>query len=451
MVYLGDAKPQNGSITFNNDQLGWATYAQKLLLYDHTTSSHLSNFETHFSFLIKNNNQTNSNLHHSHGFAFFLAQSEFNPSFNSSRSLLGLFNSPTQNAQIFHVEFDTFPNPEWDPPFQHIGINKNSISSSIYSPWNSSTDHHHHEKKKITHVWISYNATAKTLSVSLNHNEATISHQIDLMEILPEKVTIGFAASMEDLIIETWEFISNYSDANYQERDEKEINRNLLAVLIAWGGVLVIAIISIYLISVIRSEREKKEKYQDQHGSVMKLASIYSDLNKEASSPRRFSYQYLAMATDNFSVKGKLGQGGYGAVFEGNLPGANKKVAVKKIFKGSTQGKREYISEVKIISRMKHKNLVQLIGWCHEKDNNSEFLLVYEFMPNGSLDSHLFGKNPPLSWPLRCVKFTTIYTRKFKLICTYVMKINMKSIYLSDVWDILHMFFIMVVVLSSLF
>lgn len=386
LVYHGEAKPLNGSIRFNNGQLGWATYAQKLSLCDH------HDFKTHFSFLIRNNNQTNSTIH-SHGFAFFLAPSEFNPPLNSSGSFLGLYNS-TQNepfqSQIVHVEFDTFPNPEWDPPFQHMGINKNSIASSVYSPWNY---------QKITHVWISYNATAKNLSVSLDNN-ATISHQIDLMKILPEKVTIGFSASIENLSIELWEFSSsNLGEDDHINMDsEKAINMDLLTILIAWVGVLVIVIVSIFVVSLMRSGREKK----DQHG-VMKLASIYPDLNKEASPPRRFSYTYLAMATDNFSMNGKLGQGGYGAVFKGHLPGANKTVAVKKIFKRSTQGKREYVSEVKIISRMRHKNLVQLIGWCHERDD-SEFLLVYEFMPNGSLDSHLFGKRPPLSWPLRYVE-----------------------------------------------
>ncbi|KAA0060376.1 L-type lectin-domain containing receptor kinase IX.1-like [Cucumis melo var. makuwa] len=341
---------------------------------------------------MKNNNNSNG------GLAFFLAPFEFSPPLNSSPSFLGLYNStqliqPSQ-SQILHVEFDTFPNPEWDPPFKHIGINKNSISSSIYSPWNSTNQK--------TLVWISYNSTAKNLSVSFNNennnNYTTLSLQIDLMEILPEKVTIGFSAALvEDLSIEFWEFSSNL-DGNYENDNEKSTDMNLLAVLIAWVGVFVIAIISIIIISLIR--KKKKDDYEE-HGA-MKLASIYSDLNKEeALKPRRFSYTYLAMATDNFAKKRKLGEGGFGEVFEARLPGANKTVAVKKIFKSSRQGKREYISEVKIINGMKHKNLVQLIGWCHESSDDSEFLLVYEFMPNGTLHSHLFGDRPPLSWPIR--------------------------------------------------
>ena len=62
---------------------------------------------------------------------------------------------------------------------------------------------------------------------------------------------------------------------------------------------------------------------------------------------------------------------------------------MKKISRGSRQGKKEYVTEVKVISLLRHRNLVKLLGWCHDK---GEFLLVYEFMPNGSLDFHLFGK-----------------------------------------------------------
>ncbi|GLT44186.1 hypothetical protein SLA2020_181000 [Shorea laevis] len=114
--------------------------------------------------------------------------------------------------------------------------------------------------------------------------------------------------------------------------------------------------------------------------------------------PRRFSYQDLAFATSNFSLDQKLGEGGFGAVYKGYLADIDMVIAVKKISRRSKQGKKEYVTEVKIISQLRHRNLVQLIGWCHE---NSEFLLIYEFMSNGSLDSHLYGKRIPLSWPVR--------------------------------------------------
>jgi serine/threonine protein kinase len=75
-------------------------------------------------------------------------------------------------------------------------------------------------------------------------------------------------------------------------------------------------------------------------------------------------------------------------------------VAIKRVSKGSKQGRKEYASEVRVISRLRHKNLVQLIGWCHGDGN---LLLVYELMPNGSLDTHLYGgaSNAVLPWTAR--------------------------------------------------
>jgi serine/threonine protein kinase len=95
-----------------------------------------------------------------------------------------------------------------------------------------------------------------------------------------------------------------------------------------------------------------------------------------------------------------LGQGGFGAVYKGYLTDhLDMPIAVKKISRELKQEKKEYITEVKIISRLRHRNLLQLIGWSH--NNKGKFLLVYEFMPNGSLDAHLFGKRSPLPWAVR--------------------------------------------------
>ncbi|XVE66639.1 hypothetical protein DITRI_Ditri08aG0094400 [Diplodiscus trichospermus] len=106
----------------------------------------------------------------------------------------------------------------------------------------------------------------------------------------------------------------------------------------------------------------------------------------------------MATATGNFSEEGKLGQGGFGGVFRGYLVEQNIEIAVKKLATNSKQGKKEFVSEVRTISRLRHRNLVQLIGWSHE---NANLLLVYEYMPNGSLDSHLYGKSNRLPWPIK--------------------------------------------------
>ncbi|XP_042484965.1 L-type lectin-domain containing receptor kinase IX.1-like [Macadamia integrifolia] len=114
--------------------------------------------------------------------------------------------------------------------------------------------------------------------------------------------------------------------------------------------------------------------------------------------PRKFSYAELAEATNNFDEKQKLGEGGFGGVYKGFLNDLNMDVAVKRISERSKQGIEEYASEVNIISRLRHRNLVQLVGWCHQR---KELLLVYEFMSNGSLDSHLFRNRGSLTWELR--------------------------------------------------
>ncbi|MFS7982455.1 putative protein kinase RLK-Pelle-PERK-1 family [Helianthus anomalus] len=111
-----------------------------------------------------------------------------------------------------------------------------------------------------------------------------------------------------------------------------------------------------------------------------------------------FSYEELAMATDGFSEANLLGQGGFGYVHRGVLPNG-KEVAVKQLKTGSGQGEREFQAEVEIISRVHHKHLVSLVGYCM---TGTQRLLVYEFVPNNTLEYHLHGKNRPvMEFPTR--------------------------------------------------
>lgn len=100
-----------------------------------------------------------------------------------------------------------------------------------------------------------------------------------------------------------------------------------------------------------------------------------------------FTYEELARATDGFSDANLLGQGGFGYVHRGILPNG-KEVAVKQLKAGSGQGEREFQAEVEIISRVHHKHLVSLVGYCI---TGSQRLLVYEFVPNNTLEFHLHG------------------------------------------------------------
>ncbi|KAL3644312.1 Proline-rich receptor-like protein kinase perk1 [Castilleja foliolosa] len=111
-----------------------------------------------------------------------------------------------------------------------------------------------------------------------------------------------------------------------------------------------------------------------------------------------FTYEELAMATDGFSDANLLGQGGFGYVHRGVLPNG-KEIAVKQLKDGSGQGEREFQAEVEIISRVHHKHLVSLVGYCM---TGFQRMLVYEFVPNNTLEFHLHGKGRPvMNWSTR--------------------------------------------------
>ncbi|CAN6830829.1 unnamed protein product [Brassica oleracea] len=113
--------------------------------------------------------------------------------------------------------------------------------------------------------------------------------------------------------------------------------------------------------------------------------------------PHRFAYSELYKATNGF--KQILGEGGFGKVFKGTLPGSDAEIAVKRVSRGSSQGMREFLAEVTTIGRLRHPNLVRLLGYCRY---NEELYLVYDCMPNGSLDKYLYGSDQEqLSWSQR--------------------------------------------------
>lgn len=104
-------------------------------------------------------------------------------------------------------------------------------------------------------------------------------------------------------------------------------------------------------------------------------------------SQSQFTYEELAKATDGFSQANLLGQGGFGYVHKGVL-NDGRVVAIKSLKAGSGQGEREFQAEVEIISRVHHRHLVSLVGYCIA---NGQRMLVYEFVDNKTLEFHLHG------------------------------------------------------------
>lgn len=120
-----------------------------------------------------------------------------------------------------------------------------------------------------------------------------------------------------------------------------------------------------------------------------------------------FTYQELSAATNNFSYNLMIGEGGFGRVYRGRIAGKTDEVAVKKLDKHGYQGNREFLVEVLLLSLLHHSNLIDLHGYCSEGDQR---ILVYKYMPNGSLEDHLFnwrvGERKPLEWDIR-IKIAT--------------------------------------------
>ncbi|KAL1535609.1 Interface between microtubules and kinetochore protein [Salvia divinorum] len=130
----------------------------------------------------------------------------------------------------------------------------------------------------------------------------------------------------------------------------------------------------------------------------------------EFSNLKIFSFNDLRTATRNFRPDSVLGEGGFGCVFKGWIdettfkaakPGTGMVIAVKRLNQDGLQGHKEWLTEINYLGQLYHPNLVKLVGYCLEDEHR---LLVYEFMPRGSLENHLFRRAAhfqPLSWNLR--------------------------------------------------
>lgn len=393
MIYEGDAFPSVGAIDLTMDyyyRVGRATYAEHMHLWD-SSSGQLTDFNTHFSFKI----DILKYDAYGHGIAFFMAPVGYEIPPNSGGGFLGLLNTTTiatlSRNQLLIVEFDSFANP-WDPQMEHVGINNNSLFSTVYTQWDVRS-----HSGNLTHAWITYNSTTKNLSVFWTYREnsdsmvnvSSLSYQIDLRQILPEQVIVGFSSATglykSKHYINSWNFTSNLD----QKVGSKKKLGTKIYLLVGFPVCffLILGVVGWFLL-------KKRTKYVN----GQKGDKAGSDLERGAL-PKRFSYQELALATDGFADSRRLGRGGSGLVYRGILTDLGRMVAVKRIFAGSEQPESLFTNEVKIISRLIHRHLVRFIGWCHEQ---GEFLLVYEYMPNGSLDAHLFGNTRHLlPWNFR--------------------------------------------------
>ncbi|XP_019169311.1 PREDICTED: L-type lectin-domain containing receptor kinase IX.1-like isoform X1 [Ipomoea nil] len=425
-----------------SSKAGRATYVQPLHLWDNATRE-LAGFTTRFTFNIDSDGSTQFG----DGLAFFLAN--FTIPFDTNSTAgggLGLVDTRiiTSPEPFVAVVFDTYSN-EMYTPMTNVSININSMNASV----NSTAWLNNITNGVDNNAVITYSASSKILYVGFTgfwdgyYQTGSLSYGVDLSKCLPEFVHIGFSAAtgsnFEKHTVTSWKFDStplrsdtasvspapapsplttqnhnNISSLVNPEGKNSNKKKGLEIAGFSIGSLIILLLLplAIYTCCFKKIWAAKGDNQIPLDPSSMDDTRIIiaddtqstlvrgmdSEFEKAGSGAKKFSYTELATATNNFSEERKLGEGGFGGVYLGFLRDLNLDVAVKRVSQQSKQGVEEYASEVKIISRLRHRNLVPLHGWCHEK---GELLLVYEYMPGGCLHSHLFKRKSPLNWILR--------------------------------------------------
>ncbi|KAL1340999.1 hypothetical protein HN51_027499 [Arachis hypogaea] len=319
------------------------------------------------------------------GLAFILTANTALPD-NSSGEWLGIVNATTNGtsqAGILAVEFDTRKSFAEDGPDNHVGININSVYSIKQEPLlikgiNISSGINVTIRIQYDNDVISVFGSMSTRTSPME--TLLVSPPLNLSSYLQEEVYVGFSASTSNYTelncVRAWEF--NGVDIIHDDK-------NLLWIWITVATVIIIIMIGGVVFLLI---------WRRNHGvgaSGDAYPRIEDQIQHSSMAPKKFRLKEIRKATGGFSLQNKLGEGGFGTVYKGLLE--NKEIAVKSHSKDSRQGKQEFIAEVTTIGSLHHKNLVKLIGWCYEK---GELLLIYEYMPNGSLDKYLFDKKKNL-------------------------------------------------------
>lgn len=394
----------SGLLKLTNDTtrlLGHAFYPTPIQ-FKNSTNGKAFSFSTAFAFAIVPEYAKLGG----HGLAFAISPSKDLPGAQPSQ-YLGILNSNTtgnSSNHIFAVEFDTVQDFEFkDISDNHVGIDINglisnaSVNATCFTGTDSTPQFLNLKSGKTIQAWIDYDSTTNELNVTLSlsstkPSSSILSLEVDLSPILEETMYVGFSASTGLLAsshyIQGWSFklngqASSLDLSSLPRLPGKKLSQN--GLIIGVSATVTLAVVfaigaAFYLIRKIKN------------------ADVIEDWELDVG-PHRFSYKELKQATRGFKDKELLGFGGFGRVYKGTLPKSQTQVAVKRISHESKQGFREFAAEIASMGRLRHRNLVQLIGWCRRR---TDLLLVYDFMPNGSLDKYIFDEpKMSLSWEQR--------------------------------------------------
>ncbi|XVE50091.1 hypothetical protein DITRI_Ditri01bG0133400 [Diplodiscus trichospermus] len=374
--------------------------------FKNSSNAQASSFSTTFVFAIAPDNSRG------HGLAFVLAPSkEFIGARSQHLGLFNLTNDGNSSNHIVAIELDTFQNQEFeDIDGNHVGIDINGLKSAKSAPAGYISGSKGELKPvdlangEPIQIWVEYDGTKHQLNVTLSPilmNKPKVhllSMDIDLSPFILENMYVGFSSGTGILVATSyvlgWSFRmdGNAKDLDLAKlpslpgtRKKKSRTKEItLAVGLSLAGVIVLAAICSAIYFLTRKKATSAEMLEDW---------------EVAFGPHRFPYKDLVAATKGFDEKELLGHGGCGQVYKGELPASKVQIAVKKIFRKSLQGMKEFIAEIGTIGRLRHPNLVRLLGYCR---GENDLFLVYDFLPNGSLDKFLYNEQGiVLNWNQR--------------------------------------------------
>ncbi|XP_057815951.1 L-type lectin-domain containing receptor kinase VIII.1 [Cryptomeria japonica] len=401
IIQIPSTNDLNHNLSF---QAGKALYSSPIRMMDPDTDIPAS-FHTTFSFQIDSNSGSSS------GLAFVIVPDEV--TVGRPGGWLGMLNDACdEKYKALAVEFDTFKNEEFgDPNDNHIGINLGSIVSNVTI--DAGVAGIFFRDGSNVRAWIDYDGVNQRIELSLARDDGSpmpskplYSAGLDLSNYLNEYMFVGFSASTGHAAqihkILSWNF-SATSSAFLRLPNETTCERKMFkASKIApkeppEAFFVFLAVVGVFLMVLVYFLCNRKAKDQTISLATKLILNKNTARPTPPNKPRRFSMSELSLATRSFSESEILGSGGKGVFYKGVLQNGTL-VAVKRFSKGAFNiDKNKIMKEIKVISRLKHPNLVPLKGWCNDKH---ELVTIYEYMQNGSLDKWLFARGV-LPWPRR--------------------------------------------------
>ncbi|CAA7052238.1 unnamed protein product [Microthlaspi erraticum] len=344
-----------------------------------------------------------------HGIAFTVAPTPSLPNATASQymGLFNIVNNGNATNHVFAVEFDTIRSTEFnDPDDNHVGINLNSLESVQTSRagwWDEKGEFKNLTliSRKPMQVWVDYDGRSHRIDVTMapiNEDKPAkplVSAVRDLSPILLQDMFVGFSSATGSVLSEHyilgWSFAVNGKAPTLALSRLPKLPRfepKRISEFFKIGMPLISLFLIFSLIFLVCFIVRRRRKFAEEH----------EEWEKEFGK-NRFRFKDLYYATKGFKEKDLLGSGGFGSVYKGIMPGTKLEIAVKRVSHESRQGMKQFVAEIVSIGRMSHRNLVPLLGYCRRR---GELLLVYDYMPNGSLDKYLYNSpEVTLNWKQR--------------------------------------------------